>query len=120
MTNKTQPPPPQYTQGPLLVWTSTVDGSVNISAADHSYVCLVGTPGQEYVNRIRADAARIVLCWNSHDELVAALEALADLGEAVPVFQLDDGKSSVKGVRLAGKFMDAMKNARAALAKAKS
>ena len=52
-------------------------------------------------------------------ELVAALRELMPLLDQVPVFQLDDGKSSVKAVRLAGKFMDATKNARALLAKVK-
>lgn len=52
-------------------------------------------------------------------ELVEALETLADLGDCVPIFQLDDGKATVKAVRLAGKFTGAMKQARAVLAKAR-
>lgn len=31
----------------------------------------------------RADAARLALCWNMHDELVGALEALLSAYEAV-------------------------------------
>ncbi len=50
-------------------------------------------------------------------ELVEALGKLVELGDHVPVFQLDDGKSSVKAVRLAGKFMNSMAAARALLAK---
>jgi hypothetical protein len=53
-------------------------------------------------------------------ELLAALMALVEKCEAVPVFQLDGGKASVKAVRMAGKFVGAMDNARAAIAKARS
>lgn len=89
-------------------------------------------------------AARLAACWNAcngvstadlqagampyaqvtgfykdaiaeRDALRKALQELTDLGEHVPVFQLDDGKSSVKAVRLAGKFTAAMRKARAAL-----
>lgn len=51
-------------------------------------------------------------------EMIATLEQFVELGEHVPIFQLDDGKSSVKAVRLAGKFMGAMDKARALIAKA--
>ena len=54
------------------------------------------------------------------DELLAALKALHELGAHVPIFQLDDGKSSVKAVRLAGKFTGAMDAARAAIEKAEA
>ena len=47
--------------------------------------------------------------------LRAALENLTALCDNVPIFQLDGGKSSVKAVRLAGKFTAAVKQARDAL-----
>ncbi len=51
-------------------------------------------------------------------ELLEALKVLVKLGDLVPVFQLDNGKSSVKAVRLAGDFIGAMDAARATIAKA--
>jgi hypothetical protein len=52
---------------------------------------------------------------NAYPKLVAALRTLTALCDNVPVFQLDDGKASVKAVRLAGKFTDAHRVAAALL-----
>lgn len=49
--------------------------------------------------------------------LLPALVRLTELCEHVPVFQLDNGKSSVKAVRLAGTFVGALDEAKAAIAK---
>ena len=57
-------------------------------------------------DRLRAENAR----------LREALQALADICDNVPMFQLDHGKSSVRAVRLAGKFVAAHRAARDALA----
>ena len=43
------------------------------------------------------------------------LAELVEMCDHVPIFQLDNGKASVKAVRLAGKFTVAMDKARAAL-----
>lgn len=47
---------------------------------------------------------------------LSALRDLVNVCEGVPVFQLDDGKASVKAVRLAGKFMKAINAAKAVIA----
>lgn len=47
--------------------------------------------------------------------LVDALRDLTAICDNVPVFQLDDGKTSVKAVRLAGKFTASHTSARALL-----
>ena len=52
---------------------------------------------------------------NEYSKLVDALRKLTDLCDHVPVFQLDDGKASVKAVRLAGKFTGAHRTSRALL-----
>lgn len=52
---------------------------------------------------------------NAYPQLVEALRVLTELCENVPIFQLDDGKASVKAVRLAGKFTGAMDVSRALL-----
>ena len=61
------------------------------------------------------DATYVVIAANAYPKLVEALRALNAICDNVPVFQLDEGKASVKAVRLAGKFMDATRNASALL-----
>jgi hypothetical protein len=97
--------------------------SVSVSSASRS------TPGSSaseeramptvehsYVERLEAERDRLRAI---NAELLAALEGLVELCEHVPVFQLDGGRSSVKAVRRAGKFVGALDTARAAIAAAK-
>lgn len=67
------------------------------------------------------DSPRAVLLTNAaqllakQERAVKALRVLTELCENVPIFQLDDGKVTVKAVRLAGKFTGAMNVSRAIL-----
>lgn len=99
--------------------------SVNDWPQSGADICIgaVGTPliariplRDVSINEQRANARLIA----SAPAMLDALQKLADLCEHVPVFQLDDGKVSVKAVRRAGKFTGAMADARAAIARAKA
>jgi len=67
------------------------------------------------------DSPRAVLLGNAaqlltkQERAVKALRVLTGLCENVPVFLLDDGKATVKAIRLAGKFTGAMNVSRAVL-----
>lgn len=95
-----------------------------LSAARHKQGAVILEGGDpralvygETFEEASARAAQIVKRDNAYPELVEALRVLAPLLNQVPVFQLDDGKASVKAVRLAGKFVEAKNNAEALLHK---
>lgn len=80
------------------------------------FVCACGDPRDPtHCPRTLALNAERDRRAKAYTKLVKALRDLAPLLDRVPVFQLDDGKSSVKAVRLAGKFTEATRNARALL-----
>lgn len=70
----------KHTPGELSVRPYGDGDSLVIHAGDDWRICFMATPGDSpnAMQRIKADAARIVLTWNCHDELVAALEWYAD------------------------------------------
>ncbi len=67
---------------------------------------------------MNAQLAELVSLRALNAELVAALRQLTELSDHVPVLQLDNGRQSVKAVRLAAKFMAARNMARTVLDKA--
>ena len=75
---------------------------LNIASHDHVY----DSPKAQLLS----DAAQTI------QRLQRNLRALTDICDNVPIFQLDQGKASVKAVRLAGKFTGAHTAARALLA----
>lgn len=87
------------------------------------YACKHGIPGgcqfcnvtQQSAMPFRRTPDVIAKLESDRGRLIEALGALAELGDHVPVFQLDHGKSSVKAVRLAGKFVGALNTARSLL-----
>ena len=71
----------------------------------------------------REDAEKVVARVNGWDALIEQRDGLAEVLRnltticvSVPIFQLDGGKSSLKAVHMAVKFMGALDSARAALA----
>lgn len=102
-----------HTPGP---WTAEIGrhvASIRAGSVHQKLIADVFIPLNE---EERVGNARLIA---AAPELLEALTLLRDLGENVPIFQLDGGKSSVKAVRLAGKFTGAMDKARAALVKAR-
>ncbi len=100
----------KHTPGKLTV--RTIDGS--IGSIDHIDGTAIAQAfdivlyGRKYTNDTyqdirKANAARIVQCWNSHDDLLAALETLLAACEAV-----DDGYYPIEAIE---KARTAIKNA---------
>lgn len=64
-----------HTQGELTVIT---DAGCRIDAPDGEVACTNSwnVAARRKIGECRANAARLTLCWNMHDELVGALRAV--------------------------------------------
>jgi hypothetical protein len=109
----------KHTPATPLPWTTLEDGRSHIKLV-HVETTAENTAGSGLpvtsINAKRAaDAEYLTHAANAYPLLVGALRTLTALCDNVPIFQLDDGKASVKAVRLAGKFTDAHRVAAALL-----
>ena len=66
----------QHTKGPIRV-----EHGANLIAADgYSLTGMTGTNSVKWQTRAVANAEHVVRCWNSHDDLLAALEECVEMG----------------------------------------
>jgi len=78
----------KHTQGKLKVGTSWDNEEHPITAIydeRYIYICsAVGDPQVISEGERKANAARLVECWNAHDRLVLALKTIRDEADADP------------------------------------
>ena len=79
MTETAEKTTVEYTPGQIKVLRINPDGAITIGREDCPHIASVRFSQNPKLSRAmgEANAARLVKCWNCHDELVAALRPFA-------------------------------------------